>query len=146
MTTLQRTSRVQTTAWVTVVVLGVLMLAAGLFILGQPVDAADFETETGIAWEDYQASLPGAADYLMREARLLGWSFAVLGGVATAIAATLLRRGDHAAWAIVWFLPIAYAGSAAVFYGSGGVGLGTFYATAAVAAVTVVVAGQRTAL
>lgn len=146
MTTLQKTSRLQTTAWVAVLVLGVLMFVAGLFILGQPVDAADFETETGIVWDDYQASLPQAADYLMREARLLGWAFAVLGGVATAIATTLLRRADRTAWAIAWFVPIALAGSAAVFYSSGGSALGTFYVSVAVAAVLVVAVGQRTAL
>lgn len=145
MTSPRETSRWHTVAWVVTLALGALMLIAGLFILGQPVDAADFGNETGIVWDEYKAADPEAADYLMREARLLGWSFAVLGGVAAAMAATLLRAANRNAWAIVSFMPIAFAGTAVVFFSSGGTALGSFYALGAVAAILVVVTGLRTA-
>ena len=145
MTDHRKKSRLHAAAWIAVLMLGVLMLGAGLFILGQPVDAADFEGETGIAWEEYQTSDPEAADYLVREARLLGVSFAVLGGVAAAVAATLLRAGNRTAWAIVWFIPVAFIGSAAVFYSASATALGSFYTGGALVAVIVVATGQRTA-
>jgi uncharacterized membrane protein HdeD (DUF308 family) len=138
-------SKLHTTAWIATLILGVLMLGAGLFILSQPVDANDFETATGIVWEEYQASDSEAADYLVREARLLGVAFAVLGGVAAALAWTLLRAGSRTAWVITWFIPIAFTGTAAVFFGTDAAALGSFYAGAAVFGIAIVWAGQRTA-
>lgn len=132
-------------ARISILVLGILMTLAGLFILTQPVDANDFEGETGIAWSDFQASDPETAKYLVREARLLGVSFAVLGAVAVAIAARLLRAGNRTAWGIVWFVPVAFAGSAVVFLTSDAAMLGPFYAVATVVAGIVVGIGMRSA-
>ena len=62
-------------------------------------------------------------------------SFGLLGGVAAAMASTLLRQGNRTAWAIVWSVPAAFAGSTAVFYTSGATTLGGFYAAATVFAI-----------
>jgi uncharacterized membrane protein HdeD (DUF308 family) len=138
-------SKLHTTAWVASLILGIMMLGAGLFILSQPVDANDFEAATGIVWEEYQTADPEAADYLVREAQLLGVSFAVLGGIAAALAWTMLRRGNRTAWTITWFIPIAFTATAAVFFGSDAAVLGSFYAVAAVFGIAIVWAGRRTA-
>lgn len=132
-------------ARVTVLVLGVLMLGAGLFIVSQPVDGDDFETATGVAWDEFRSSDPEAADYLEREARLLGVAFAVLGGVAAALAVTFLKTGSRTAWTIAWFIPIAFAGTAAVFYSADASVLGGFYVGATVFVVAVVLTGRSRA-
>ena len=128
-----------------VILIGGLMAVAGLYILTSPVDASDFESATGVEWSAFESSNPEPASYLEREARLLGVSFAVLGLVGVGLAATVLKGGDRSAWNIAWFLPLALAGAAAVFLGSGAGALGGFYGAAAVVAGAVVVVGVRRA-
>lgn len=50
-------------AWVSMLVIGVLMVAAGLFIVSEPVSADDFEAATGVVWDDFKSSDAVVADY-----------------------------------------------------------------------------------
>ena len=126
-------------------IIGVLMALAGLYIVVQPVDANDFQGTTGVVWSDFQNANPEPAAYLEREGRLLGVSFAFLGIVAAGMSATVLRRNDRSAWIVAWFLPLTLASAAAVFFGGDGAMLGAFYAVAALTAGTLVAIGTRTA-
>ncbi len=126
-------------------VIGILVVLAGLYILSSPVDANDFEDATGVAWSAFEVANPEPASYLEREARLLAVSFAGLGIVAVSLATTLLKSGDRTAWNLTWFLPLTLAGAAAVFLVSGAGGLGGFYGVAAVASGVVVLIGVRSA-
>lgn len=138
-------SRPHSFAWVSMLVIGVVMVAAGLFIVSEPVSADDFEDATGVVWEEFESSDADVAAYLVREATLLGVSFAVLGLVATGLTWSLLRRGSRTGWSIAWFVPVAFGGSAAVFYGADAGLLGGFYAGATVLAIVVVLVGASNA-
>ena len=131
--------------WISMLAIGVLMVAAGLFIVSEPVSADDFEEATGVVWEDFESSDAAVADYLVREARLLGVAFTVLGIVAVAVAWSLLRKGSRTGWRIAWFVPVVFAGSAAVFYSADAGLLGGFYAGATVVAAVVVLVGASNA-
>ena len=122
-----------------------LMILAGLYILSQPVDPGDFESTTGVAWNGFAADNPEVAEYLEREARLLGVSFAGLGVAGLAVALQLLRTGNRAGWTIAWFIPLVLVAAAIVFYTGDGAALGTFYGVIAFLAAAVVWWGGSTA-
>ncbi len=120
-----------------------LMVLAGIYILFQPVDSGDFESTTGVSWEGFAADNRDVADYLEREARLLGVAFAALGAVGVAVALGLLRKGVPQGWAIAWYIPAVLAGAAIVFFAGDGAALGSFYAVVAVIAGGVIWVGHR---
>ena len=129
----------------TLLVIGILVAVAGIYPLTTPIDANDFERATGVGWTEFRSANPEPAAYLEREARLLGVSFVFLGIAAAGMATTVLKKDDRGAWTVAWFLPLALAGVAAVFFGSGGSALGAFYAVAAVVAGIPVAIGTRAA-
>jgi hypothetical protein len=121
-------------AWVLVVVLAGLLALFGVFVLFSPVDANDFETETGVAWSAFSVAEPEVASYLEREARLLGSITLGFGLFAAGLAGTLLRSGNKTAWALEWILPATFGLAAAVFFASGAAALGSSYVVVAVLA------------
>jgi hypothetical protein len=132
-------------AWILVLVLAGLLALFGVFVLFSPVDAGDFETETGVAWTGFSSAQPEVAGYLEREARLLGAITVGFGLLAAGLAGTLLRGGNRTAWALEWILPATLGLTAAVFLASGATTLGWFYVVAtAVAAIGVGLAPRST--
>ncbi len=121
-------------AWVLVTLLGSLLVFFGIFVIFSPVDANDFEAETGVAWDAFQAAEPSVADYLVREARLLGAITIGFGLLVAGLAATLLRRGNRTAALVLWIFPVTLLLAAAVFFASGAAALGGYYAGATVIA------------
>lgn len=110
-----------------VIAVAVFVLLASIYPLAVPVDDDDFVEETGIGWAEFSAGEPEVAEYLEREARLLGalaLGFALL---ALALAIGPLRRGDRSVWRIMWVFPFGLGLVAAVFLVEGGGFLGGFY-------------------
>lgn len=118
-------------AWVLVFVLGAMLAVFGAFVLFTPVDANDFEAETGVEWSVHAAEQPDVASYLEREARLLGAVTVGFGLVTAALASSLLRAGNRTSWSIAWILAATLALTAVVFFASGASALGSFYVGAA---------------
>jgi uncharacterized membrane protein HdeD (DUF308 family) len=132
-------------AWILVLVLAGLLALFGVFVLFSPVDASDFETETGVAWTAFSAAEPEAASYLEREARLLASITLGFGLLVAGLAGTLLRGGNRTAWALAWILPATLGLAAVVFLASGAATLGWSYVVAtAVAAIGVGFAPRST--
>lgn len=71
------------------------------------------------------------AEYLEREARLLGALAIGFALLTLALAVGPLRRGDVSAWRIMWVFPFGLGLVAAVFLVEGGGFLGGFYLTLA---------------
>ncbi|HSM02733.1 MAG TPA: hypothetical protein VK960_09900 [Acidimicrobiia bacterium] len=113
--------------WLLVLILASLMVLFGLYVLSVPVDASDFERATDVEWDAFSATSPKVAEYLEREARLLGVTAIAMGGFAAGLAGTLVRRGDRTAWWLLWLLPAALALYSIVFLASGSILLGVFY-------------------
>jgi len=134
-------------AWALVAALGVLLAAFGAYVLFVPVDPADFLAETGTDWAAFMSAQPDAAAYLEREARLIAALSLGFGALCAVLAIGPLRRGDRAAWWILWLLPADLALITVVFFASAATALGLYYAVVAVvAAVGLVLAlpvGQR---
>jgi hypothetical protein len=123
--------------------LALLLAAATIYILIEPVDASNFESTTGTAWDAFSTLNPEAADYLIREARLLavGWlGFTLL---AAGVVWWPLRRGDGWARGVLWLFPIALLGATAVFMASGDTVLGGSYLVAGVVAGVALAALRR---
>lgn len=128
----KETVRPKTGIGVTIfLVVAVLVTAMTAFILAVPIDAADFESTTGVNWESFSASAPEVADYLTREARLLAVGFLGLTLLAAAIAWGFLRRGAPGAKGALFVFPAALVGAAIVFFAGGGSVLGATYLGAA---------------
>ncbi len=132
-------------AWVLVAALGSLLVFFGVFVLFSPVDANDFETETGVTWTAFQTAEPSVADYLMREARLLGVITIGFGSLVAVLAATLLRQGNRTAALVLWIFPATLLVTAVTFFVSDAAALGGFYAAAAVLAAIAVGLSVRAA-
>lgn len=113
--------------WLIITILALLFVVFGLYVLAVPVDAADFERATGTEWDAFSGSSPEVAEYLEREARLLGVTALAMGALAAGLAGTLVRRGDRSAWRLLWLLPAATGLYALVFLTAGAAALGGFY-------------------
>lgn len=122
--------------WVVLLVLSGLVAASVLYIVVVPVDAEDFESTTGVPWEEFAASTPEVADYLAREARLVAVGYLGLALLAGVTAWSGLCTGNRWAARALWFLPVTLGLTSVVFLASGGVTLGVSYG-----AVTVIAAG-----
>jgi hypothetical protein len=121
--------------WLIVVVLALLFVVFGLYVLAVPVDAADFERATDTDWDAFSSASPAVADYLEREARLLGVASIAIGALVAGLAWTLVRRGDRSAWVLLWLLPAATTLFALVFLTGDATALGGFYVAITVVAV-----------
>ena len=121
--------------WLIFTILALLFVVFGLYVLAVPVDAADFEGATDIEWDAFSSASPKVAEYLEREARLLGATAIAMGALAAGLAGTLVRRGDRSAWLLLWLLPAATALYALVFLTGGAAALGGFYVAITVLAV-----------
>ena len=122
--------------WLIIMILALLVVVFGLYVLSVPVDPGDFERATDTEWDAFSSASPKVAEYLEREARLLGVTAIAMGGFAAGLAGTLVRRGDRSAWRLLWLLPAALALYALVFLVAGDPLLGAFYVV-----VTVLVVG-----
>lgn len=121
--------------WLFVLILGALVVVFGLYVLSVPVDPGDFERATDVEWDTFSSASPEVADYLEREARLLGVTAIAMGGFAAGLAGTLVRRGNRTAWRLLWLLPAAMALYSLVFLIHGAALLGGFYIAITVIAV-----------
>jgi hypothetical protein len=131
-------------AWAVVAALGSLLTLFGLFVVSSPVDANDFETETGVAWEAFQTAEPAVADYLAREARLLAVITIGFGLLVAVLAATLLRQGDRTTAFVLSIFPATLLLAAIVFFASDAATLGAFYVGATVVATIAMALSMRT--
>lgn len=130
-------------AWAWVFVLAVLVALFGVFVLFSPVDANDFERETGIVWSEFAADRPSVADYLEREARLLGAVTLGFGLFAAGLAFSSRRGSDGAVTSLLWIFPVVLGLTAVVFFAGGAAGLGGFYLVAAILAAAGVAGTRR---
>ena len=117
-----------------VIAVAVFVLLASVYPLAVPVDEGDFVEATGVEWAEFSAAEPEVAEYLEREARLLGALAVGFALLALALAVGPLRRGDVSVWRIMWVFPFGLALVAAVFLVEGGGFLGAFYLSLAVLA------------
>lgn len=120
-------------AWL-VIGVAIFLLLAAIYPLAVAVDGDDFVETTGVEWAEFSVAEPEVADYLEREARLLGalaLGFALL---TLALAVGPLRRADRSAWRIMWVFPVSLGLVAAVFLVEGGGFLAGFYMVLALAA------------
>lgn len=137
------TTRRSRVATVVLLVLALLLAAATAYILFDPVSPSNFESTTGVSWDDFSVANPEAADYLSREGRLLavGWL-----GLTLLVAATVwgpLRRGEGWAKRTLWLFPTTVVGAALVFLVSGDTALGGMYLVVGViTAVCLAMAGR----
>lgn len=113
-------------AWL-VIAVAVFVLLASIYPLAVPVDDDDFVEATGVEWAEFSAGDPEVAEYLEREARLLGALAVGFALLALALAVGPLRRGDVSVWRIMWLFPFGLGLVAAVFLVEGGGFLGGFY-------------------
>ena len=131
-------------AWAWVFVLSVLVTLFGVFVLFSPVDSNDFENETGILWSEFTDDAPSVADYLRREARLLGAMTLGFGLFAAGLAFASRRGLDRTVLGLLWIFPGVLGVTAVVFFTSDAAGLGGFYLVAAIlAAAGVALAGRN---
>lgn len=130
-------------AWAWVFVLAVLVALFGVFVLFSPVDSADFENETGIVWGEFTDDAPSVADYLRREARLLGAVTFGFGLFAAGLAFAARRGSDRTVLSLLWIFPAVLGVTAVVFFASDAAGLGGFYLVAAILAAAAVALSAR---
>ncbi|MDX1510501.1 MAG: hypothetical protein R3249_04090 [Nitriliruptorales bacterium] len=128
---------------VVMIVAGLLVLV-GLFVFVTPVDPNDFESTTGVAWQEFEASAPEVADYLEREARLLAAGWSGVGLFALVAAAKARRTPARELPAVLWVLPGALAAGAVVFVTGDGLVPGATYGAAAIGAAVSLLAARRT--
>lgn len=129
-----RSNRSRMGVWL-VAAVGVFLLLASIYPLVVPVNEDDFVDTTGVEWSDFSAAEPEVANYLEREARLLGAIAVGFALLSLAVALGPLRQGNVATWKAMWVFPLGVALVAAVFLAAGGGFLGAFYgALAALAA------------
>lgn len=117
-----------------VLVLAVLVALFGLFVLFSPVDSNDFETETGVAWSEFSDNAPAVADYLRREARLLGAVTLGFGLFAAGLSLGSRQRPDRTLSRLLWIFPAVLGLIGIVFLVSDAAGLGSFYVVVAIIA------------
>lgn len=126
------------------VVIALLLAATSAYILFTPIDPSNFEAATGVEWDGFSAGNPEAADYLVREARLLALGFLSLTLLVATVAWGPLQRGDPWVKRVLWLFPATLLGAALVFLLSGdGVLTGTYLTAGAVSAVALAMAGRR---
>jgi hypothetical protein len=119
-------NRRQWGAWL-VIGVAVFVLLASIYPLAVPVNEDDFADATGVDWAEFSTAEPEAAQYLEREARLLGAIAVGFGLLVLALAAGPLRRGEVPAWKVMWVLPLSLGLIAAVFLSADGGFLGGVY-------------------
>ncbi|MGB7858915.1 MAG: hypothetical protein WBM90_00270 [Acidimicrobiia bacterium] len=125
-------------------IVAMLMAAMTVYILFVPVDTANFETTTGLSWSDFSSSNPKAAEYLIREARLLAIGFLGLSSMAAVVAWQAFHGDNHQASRPLLFFPLAMFGAGTVFIAGSDVVLGfTYLVGGAVAAVGLTLAMGR---
>lgn len=125
-------------------IVAMLMTAMTVYILFVPVDAANFETATGLSWAGFSSSNPKAAEYLIREARLLAIGFLGLSSMAAVVAWQAFHGDNQQPSRPLWFFPLAMFGAGIVFIAGSDVVLGsTYLAGGAVAAVGLALAMGR---
>lgn len=110
-----------------VIGVAVFVLLASIYPLAVPVNDDDFVEATGVEWAEFSAAEPTVAEYLEREARLLGALAVGFALLALALAVGPLRRGEASAWRVMWLFPLSLGLIAAVFLVEGGGFLGAFY-------------------
>jgi hypothetical protein len=131
--------------WIGLLIVGVLVAAAGSYVLIVPIDPADFGAATGTTWATFAAQQPDAAAYLEREARLLAVGFLGFGVLVAGISWTLRTAPDRRLVAVMVTAPVTLGAAATVFLVDGAVGLGAFYAVVALlAALALVTIGGAT--
>lgn len=140
-TTTPRRSRLGPTIFL--VVAGLLSVLY-VFIMFIPVDAANFESTTGLNWDVFRADNPEIVDYLTREARLLA-----VGGLGLSLLTVVtvwgpLRRGDGWAQKALWLFPLTMAAVAVIFLISGDAAIGGMYVfVALVTGLALVLSGPK---
>lgn len=123
-------------AWTVILAIAGFTTAFGIFVLFSPVNAADFEADTGIEWADFGSTQPAVAEYLEREGRIVAAVSLGLGLLTAGLAVGPLRRGDRGAWLLLWFFAGSLGLIAVVFFASDAAALGWYYVV--LTAVTVV--------
>jgi hypothetical protein len=81
------------------------MAAMAACVIFVPVDATNFETTTGLDRAEFSSSTPEAADYLIREARLLAIGFLGLSLMSAAVAWRGFHQDDPSAGRALWLFP-----------------------------------------
>lgn len=122
----QNATRNRRGVWL-VIGVAVFVLLASIYPLAVPVNDDDFVEATGVEWAEFSAAEPTVAEYLEREARLLGALAVGFALLALALAVGPLRRGEASAWRVMWLFPLSLGLIAAVFLVEGGGFLGAFY-------------------
>lgn len=130
----------------TVFLIVTLLLAAMTgFILLVPIDANNFEVTTELSWDAFSSSNPEAAEYLMREARLLAIGFLGLSLLTAVVAWDTFRADDRQLRRALWLFPLALLGSGLVLIAGDGGGLGAVYlVVGTIAGVALALAPRRT--
>jgi hypothetical protein len=82
------------------------IFGAGDILMGMNADPAIAESMTGMAWEELQATEPGAAHLIDRQVRLGGAQLATLSLLSIIICLVGYRQGERWAWYALWALPL----------------------------------------
>jgi peptidoglycan/LPS O-acetylase OafA/YrhL len=120
-----------------------LLTLIGPYLLASPVDPSDFAATTGVDWEEFSSANPEAAEYLAREARILGIGYMGFALFALAIIWSRLRRGDPWAAKVLWILPVLLALTALVFLVGDGSSLAVLYGAMAVVVAVPLLAARK---
>lgn len=99
--------------------MSLVVVATGLFVLMNPVDAGNFEAISGEAWDEFSSASPGVADYLAREGRILGVLVAIIGAIS--LTATWFGLRPPVVWGkwVLISIMVGFAGVGAIFLASG---------------------------
>ena len=129
-------------AWAFVFGLAVLTVLFAFFPFFVPVDPGNFESSTGVVWDDFEAANPEAADYLAREARLLGSAWLGFALFSAGIAGTYFRNGDRVGSRLMWIFPTVLVLVGLVFMVYDDMQLGVMYTAVGVLAAVGVLSGS----
>ena len=117
-------------AWLILFIVGILVTLGGFYELFSGIDPNDFQTSTGVDWNQFLTSQPEVAAYLSRGLRLAGIGYLCFALFAAILAIKGFRKGERWAWYLMWIFPLGLGLTSALFfiYESG---LGIFYGIAA---------------
>ena len=130
-------------AWITLVLLGVVLVVFGVYALMVTIESGRFEAQTGQVWAEFSTANPEVAAYLERERRLLGILTVAFGLFTTVLAWYGMRRGIGLAVRAMWIVPAVMAAVAIVFVVGDRPELGVTYAVVTVLAALAIVRAQR---
>jgi hypothetical protein len=115
-------------AWLILFAIGLLVMFSTAFIvLNGANPPSQFETDTGVAWNDLKGDYPTVATLVSLLELLVGSGFFAIGLFATVIAVTKYRKGERWAWVILWILPGVLALAALMFFTHNQAYVGYYY-------------------